>query len=234
MPLTNREPPAIARVTLPVSIRFTAGFVIVGIISLAWYFRQIAMVWNPESLVSASSDYQLLSVSIFVLVYAVAVTAALPTLPMNLAAGWLWGPFLGTAVSVFGAGSGAILAFAAARTIFGQPLRRHFDNHFLIWLQAEFDNKGWRLIAFLRLNPIFPSGLLNYFLGLTAMRAKTYVWATAVFLVPPTLVIAWVGSALGRTPSEIDSMRVVHTAVIVSAAIVLMVSIRYAARYFRS
>lgn len=78
------------------------------------------------------------------------------------------------------------MVFAAARSVFGRPLAARFDNEFISQVQKEFDDKGWRFIAFVRLNPVFPTRPLNYILGLTGIAFFTYVWATFVFLLPPS------------------------------------------------
>jgi uncharacterized membrane protein YdjX (TVP38/TMEM64 family) len=161
----------------------------------------------------------------------VTVVTGIPTLPLNLAAGWLWGPLLGGVLSAVGAASGATLAFVAARTIFGRPLRRRFGNKFLGWAQDEFDRKGWRFIAFVRLNPVFPTGPLNYLFGLTSIRARTYIWSTAISLLPVSVIVAWIGSEIGRVHAGAGVGQIMRVAFGISAAVSVMVAIRYFARY---
>ena len=138
---------------------------------------------------------------------------------------------MGGALSAGGAAAGATLAFAAARTIFGQPLRRRFGGKFLTWVQDEFEQKGWRFIVFIRLNPAFPSGPLNYLFGLSSIRASTYIWSTAISLLPPSVVIAWFGSEIVRVRSGSDTGQIMRLMIVISAGVSIMAGIRYYSRY---
>ncbi|MBV9555654.1 MAG: hypothetical protein JO254_01110, partial [Pseudolabrys sp.] len=83
-----------------------------------------------------------------------------------------------------------------------------------------------------RLNPIFPTGPLNYLLGLTAVDTFTYSWATFVFNLPPSIAVAWIGYSLGTfvVQGEIaDTMRVILA---VSAAVTILALLAYAAALF--
>ena len=225
----GHDPPQIIknRPALPLAWRVSGGLVILALISIAWYFRHSDFLQHPATV----ADHPYSAGIRFFVLYIAAAAAALPTLPVNLAAGWLWGPVVGGLISGIGAASGAVLAFAAARTLFGQPLRRRFDSRFLVWVQQEFEAKGWRFIAFVRINPVFPSGPLNYLFGLTSIKTGTYVWATMVFLLLPSTIIAWMGSAAAHVHTGSDFTQIIRAVIAISAGITLMFGIRYAARY---
>jgi uncharacterized membrane protein YdjX (TVP38/TMEM64 family) len=135
---------------------------------------------------------------LFIAFYFLATLFLVPSLPLNLGAGILWGPFWGSILATLGFLSGAIPAFLIARTALGQPLAKRFNNRFLLWLQNELDTRGWRVVAFIRLNPIFPSGPLNFVFGLSSISFATYLWATLVFIYPPALAFAIIGYASGQ------------------------------------
>lgn len=204
-----------------------------AVLAGAWHLRRQGLL-TPEVLRHYLDAYPVFSVVVFVGLYAVSVLTALPSLPFNLAAGVFWGPLGGGLIAAAGTVSGATLAFITARLLLGQPLARRFDQRFVRWLQEEFDRSGWRFIAFLRLNPVFPTGPLNYVLGLTSIGFVPYVWATAVFILPPSIAVAWVGSAMGSFVADGDVAAVMRIVVAVSAAVTVLVGLRYAARYLKS
>lgn len=196
----------------------------------AWYLQSRGML-KPDVLIRLPELYPVWAMVIFIGVYAISVVAALPTLPLNLAAGLLWGVFAGGLIATTGAALGAVAAFLAARTLLGQPLARRFDNRYVTLLQQELDAKGWRFIAFLRLNPVFPTGPLNYLLGLTSIRARTYIWSTVAFLIPPSMLVALIGYEMGGFVIKGEIAHVIRTVLAVSGAVSILIGIRYAARF---
>ncbi len=204
----------------------------VALVFYAWSLYQRGVI-SPDILVKWIEVYPKLSFVVFSLLYACSAIAALPTLPFNLAAGMFWGPLLGGVLATVGSTLGAIASFFAARFLFGQPLAERYDHRLVDWLQREFDEKGWRFIAFVRMNPVFPTGPLNYVLGLTSISAVTYSWATALFLFPPSLAFAILGDEVGSFVLEGESADFVRGVVAVSAAVSLLVALRFAGKYMQ-
>lgn len=205
------------------------GFV--AIVATAWYLRTQGLL-NPSFIQNLIDDHPVSAAVLFVLLFALAVLSTLPSLPINLAAGMFWGPIAGAVLSTLGATLGAVAAFAVARSVLGQPLARHFDNRIIAEIQREFEAKGWWFLAFLRLNPIFPTGLLNYIFGLTAIDLFSFTWVTFVFLLPPSLVIAYIGHRVGTFVIDRDIASSVQTILAVSAGITVLAALGYGARLF--
>lgn len=191
---------------------------------ILWYLR-IHGYLTPETVFQFVHDYPVWGPVIFVTVYLVSVVALIPTLPFNLGAGFLWGPFWGTVYSVAGSGLGAMTAFLLARTAVGQPLARRFDNAMAQWLQQELATKGWRLVAFVRINPIFPSGPLNYALALTSITFQCYAWASMVFMTPLITIFSFIGHSVGGFILDGEAFRLVRFVMVVSLALVLLMVI---------
>ena len=175
--------------------RIAAALLLIVVLGLAWYLRGSAH-FKPEEWVAFVRRQPVAAPFLFVLVYAAGVALFLPCLPLNLVAGMLWGPAEGSAVAIAGSFLGAISAFLLARGALGQPLARQFGGEYVRWLQDEFQRHGWKVVAFVRLNPIFP-GPVNYLFGLTSIDFRTYSWASAVFLTPPTIAFAVLGDFMG-------------------------------------
>jgi uncharacterized membrane protein YdjX (TVP38/TMEM64 family) len=216
---------------LPKKIALWASFGLA--LAIAWWLHKEGLL-RLEVPLRYRAMHPLGFILLFVAIYAVSVVFAFPTLPLNLAAGSLWGPIWGGVIAVAGMASGAIIAFCAARFLFGQPLSRRFDNRVVSWLQQEFVNKGWRFVAFLRLNPVFPAGPLNYLLGLTSIELGTYVWATVIFLLPPGMAVALVGHSVGRFLDQRTLRGGFQAVLLISIAVTILIGMRYTAKYFRS
>jgi uncharacterized membrane protein YdjX (TVP38/TMEM64 family) len=140
-----------------------------------------------------------------VVVYAAATALSFPgAVVLTLAAGFLFGPWVGTAVVVAGATVGATLAFLGARYLFAEAARRRMGPR-LRKLAAGFEEDGFSYMLFLRLVPLFPFWLVNLAPAFTSLGTRTYVLATALGIVPGSFVYCYLGARLStlRSPSDV-------------------------------
>ncbi|MBC8507833.1 MAG: VTT domain-containing protein [Chloroflexi bacterium] len=174
------------------------------------------------------------AVTLFILIYAISVIASLPSLPLNLAAGFFWGGMLGGAYSTLGVTIGGWVSFAVARWLIGQPLAENFDNKWAGKVQREFGQGGWKFVAFARINPIIPTGPLNYLLGLTSLSNRGFLWTTFIFLLPPSIAVAYIGDTLQTfTAQQSGVNEIVRSVLIISAAVTFLVGVKFAFKIFK-
>jgi uncharacterized membrane protein YdjX (TVP38/TMEM64 family) len=174
------------------------------------------------------------AVTLFILIYVVSVIASLPSLPLNLAAGFFWGGLLGGAYSTLGVTIGGWISFAVARWLIGQPLAENFDNKWVSKVQREFSQGGWKFVAFARINPIIPTGPLNYLLGLTSISNKGFIWATFIFLMPPSIAVAYIGDTLQTfTAQQSDVNEIIRSVLITSAAATFLFGVKFASKILK-
>jgi len=130
---------------------------------------------------------------VFILGYAVGTVAFAPGSLLTLASGAIFGLFWGTVYAWTGATLGACAAFLIARylargwiesKIEGKPRFQSLDH--------SIGRDGGKIVALLRLAPIFPFVLLNYALGLTKVRFVHYALACFA-MVPGTLLYVYYG-----------------------------------------
>lgn len=156
--------------------------------------------FDPEALDAWLSGLGLWAPAVYIAVYAIATVVFLPGSILTLLGGALFGPFLGSVLSLVGATIGATLAFVVARYMAsdwiakkaGGPLKRLIDG-----VEAE----GWRFVALVRLVPLFPFNLTNYVLGLTRINLWHYIVASFVCMAPGAIAYTWLGHA-GREAIE--------------------------------
>lgn len=193
----------------------------------AWNYYTSGML-SPAMIEHYRDHHPAVAIFIFILIYAISVVAALPSLPLNLAAGFFWGGLIGGVYASMGVTLGSWISFMTARSLIGQPLADRFESGWVTKVQNEFERNGWKFIAFARINPVIPTGPLNYLLGLTALTNRDFLWATFVFLLPPSIAIAYIGDTLQSfTVQRSGVSDVVRGIFIVSAAITLLVVIRF-------
>lgn len=168
---------------------------LVGGILAAYAYRYGYLA--PEQLMEFFRDYPIAAPAAFILVYALMVVLLVPTLPLNLGAGIIWGTAFGSLLTIIGFSSGALMAFLIARHLHINKITQRFGGGAWVWLESVAKEAGWKAVAFTRINPVFPSGPVNYFFGLTSISLKTYYIATVVFVIPPTILFSAIGESMG-------------------------------------
>lgn len=190
--------------------------------------------FSPMIIEQFRNEYPIWSVIVFILIYTISVITILPSLPLNLAAGFFWGGILGGIYSTIGVTFGGYISFLIARLLIGQPLAKQFENKWVVKVQKEFKRNGWKFVAFARINPVIPTGPLNYLLGLTALSSKDFLWTTFVFILPPAIAVGYIGDSLQTFASQDKNVHeMLQTVMTASAAITFLVVVKFAAKIYK-
>jgi len=149
------------------------------------------------------SNY-IISVLLFMLVYAVSVAFSIPGATiLTLTGGLVFGTILGAIYVNVGATSGAIGVFIFARYLLGAKLQEKYKDK-LDKFNRELEINGFSYLLTLRFIPLFPFWMINLFAGLTKIPLKTYAWTTAVGIFPGSLVYTYTGNQLNSINSLKD------------------------------
>lgn len=120
------------------------------------------------------------------------ILAPIPGQPVDIATGYLLGPYIGIPTALIGIYLGSFLAILLARR-YGRPLVEHLVPHTAVAKMDRFlGRRSMWFYIILFIIPISPGDLLCYALGLTRMT----VWRTLVVI------------ALGRTPVVVAAVLV--------------------------
>lgn len=126
---------------------------------------------------------------VFIVIYAVAVVAAVPGSVLTIAAGAMFGSVLGVGVVSVASTLGAAMAFAVARWFARDSVTRWLShNDKFTTLDRMTNEHGAIIVAITRLVPLFPFTLLNYGFGLTRVRFRTYVLWSWLCMLPGTIL----------------------------------------------
>lgn len=127
------------------------------------------------------------------------VIGPIPTVPISVASGVLFGPLAGFAYAMLGALVGAAISFWLAR-LAGRPLvERLFHGHIAFCARCSDRLLFWVVLA-CRLVPVISFAFVSYGAGLTAMTARAYLLATAIGMIPMTALYVVVGATLTIDP----------------------------------
>lgn len=181
----------------------------------------------PEAVFGFLDAHPFLAPVAFLALFVVMTLLLLPTLPLNLGAGFLWGPYWGGLYTVVGAAVGASLAFLISRYLAADFANRHFRHRTWLWLLKEVQEQNWKIVGFTRINPIFPTAPLNYFYGLTSIPFWSYLLATVIFIAPMAFLFAYLGESVGGFLLRGDAQQFVKNLLGASAAITVLFALRY-------
>lgn len=175
--------------------KFAIGFFVLLLIGLGLVMRQQGL-FSTEALLSLLKANPVAAPLIFMSIYAVAPAFFLPSIPLSLAAGFLWGAVWGVVFTTIGATAGACVSFFLARYLLREAIRKRFAATQWGWLEEKVVKHGWRAVAFTRLIPVFPFNVLNYLFGLTPIPFGQYLWSSFVFMLPGCIAFVAFGSSL--------------------------------------
>ena len=149
---------------------------------------------------------------VFLLLYVVACVLLLPGSVLTLGAGAVFGVSRGVVIVWISATLGATAAFLVGRYLVRDWVARTIAaNPKLQALDATVTREGWMIVLLMRLSPVIPFNLLNYAFGATRVSLRDYAAASAVGMLPGTMMYVYLGSVAGelaagsaraRTPLE--------------------------------
>ena len=165
------------------------------------YLTLDAVKANRDAMLRFTEAHFVAALVLGFVVYAGAVAFSLPgALVLSLATGFVFGRWVGTALVVAAATTGATILFLAARYIFADAARRRLGA-LGERINAGFTENAFSYLLFLRLVPAFPFFLVNLAPAFTSVPLRTFVLATLVGIVPGTFVFVNLGETLGRIDS---------------------------------
>jgi uncharacterized membrane protein YdjX (TVP38/TMEM64 family) len=185
-PFPDDEPRAL-KLGTPARLILLAA--LIAVMLWAWSMRDLLDAGVMEAKIG---EFGVWAPVVFIVAYIVAVPLCLPASLLTLAAGAAFGPVLGSIYSLGGATVGATISFLIARYIAGDFATSKWGGK-IGHIKEGVDAEGWRFIAFVRLVPLFPFNVLNYFLGFTAIPLHQYVVTSLISMAPGSAVYAYVG-----------------------------------------
>lgn len=184
--------------------RLAPALMLLTLVAAAFLFRLDrhlsldALRDNRVALLGVVQSHGALAALGFVLAYVAVVALSVPggTI-MTLTGGFLFGAVRGAALSVMGATVGASALFLIARFAFADALRER-AGPFLARMAEGFRKDAFNYLLFLRLVPIFPFWAVNLAPALLGMRFVPFLAATALGVIPLTIVYSTFGAGLGQ------------------------------------
>lgn len=174
------------------------GLVLFFALGLGQYLSFEMLSEHRDWLTAQVERYGLAANLAFVVVYAVATAFSLPFgWVLTVIGGFVFGTLAAAFCVVVGATVGAVCLFLAARYAFYDALHAKAGPA-LLKMEKGFRENALNYLLVLRLVPLFPFWLVNLVPALLDVPLRVYVIATAVGIVPGTVVYASVGNGLSE------------------------------------
>jgi uncharacterized membrane protein YdjX (TVP38/TMEM64 family) len=153
--------------------------------------RVLAMVTSVETIGPGAPV-------VFILIYAAAIVALVPSTPLTLASGALFGVVRGVIFAFIGSTIGSTCAFLLGR----YAARRFVEARLAATprfaaVERAAAARGGRIVFLLRLSPVVPFNFLNYALGLTTMSVWDFI-AAGTGSIPGEIMYAYWGRVSGE------------------------------------
>ena len=137
-----------------------------------------------------------LGIFFFVVIYIFIVLLILPASWLSIAAGYLYGTYLGSVIVFISAFIGASISFFISKRFLSKKVLDMINRYPKLSLLENIIQKGGlKLIVLTRLSPLFPFSILNYFYGLNNITYKDFS-ISLICIIPGTFLYCSVGSLL--------------------------------------
>ena len=132
---------------------------------------------------------------VFILVMAATVVLPVPTFPLDVLAGRIFGPIFGTLYAVAGATLGAMASFLLARWLGRDLVARFLKGHINFCRQCS-DRLLTKVVLLARLVPAVSFDVVSYGAGLTKMSLTKFAVASFLGMLPLTFAYVSFGPLL--------------------------------------
>lgn len=192
---TETSKPLTWRRFLPFAI-ILAGLVAAYTAGLQDYLTLTVLAEQRDALKAFVAEHRVASILGYFVFYALAVAFAFPAASvLTIFAGFVFGWLIAGILTVFAATTGAAAIFLAARSAFGDVLRKR-AGPFAARLADGFAEDAFGYLLVLRLAPVFPFFVVNIAPAFFDIKLRTYMAATFLGIIPGTFAYSWLGQGL--------------------------------------
>ena len=203
----------------------------IGVILL--FFMGIIILWSSGIVPCISFDlikthaqwlhqqvetHYFFSVLMYAAVYIAVVVCGLPGAAlMNIVGGFLYGFLPALIYITIAATIGATIFFLFIRYVIGLYVQNRYADK-LVEFNRRVEQKGWIYLLLIRCVPLVPFFMVNLCAGLTRIPLFTFIWTTAVGILPTAAIFVFAGRQLTR----IHQMRDIFSVQVVGSLVLLL------------
>lgn len=172
------------------------GLVILALGSLGFLFPELRKFGSPIFVRDFLLGLGNWGYLVFVVLLLASIPLPVPSLPVILGGGYVYGTILGSILALAGCVIGGSVSFYLVRVWGKLLLEKLVDKHHIIHFNHIFKKRGTMAAFISYAIPIFPSDAVSLLLGLTKMKWKTFLFLVGMGSIPRLLVINSLGEDL--------------------------------------
>ena len=194
----GEETPLLLRKGVLIAIAIVFAALVAGYF-IAVVIFDVSLDFDAEPFREWVEDWGVWGPIVFITVMALSVLfAPVPNAPIFIAAGLVWGPFLGSVYSMAGMMWGSAMAFGVARRLGRRHLPRLVGSKAAARLDDLSTRMGGRLIFWSRMLPAVNFDWISFIAGLTAIGFWRFFAFSFLGMLTPTIIAVVAGDSLGR------------------------------------
>ncbi|MBI2821956.1 MAG: TVP38/TMEM64 family protein [Acidobacteria bacterium] len=177
------------------------GTVVLALAAFWWYSRALLGSLSPATLRQFLLQWGFWQgAAIYFLIYTFSIRPFVPIPPTlyTLTGGLVFGPVVGTVLTVLAATTNASITFVIGRSLGKEWVERRLGPK---WKKAQeaLHGGGFKAVLLIRLSPVgLPFDLVSYAAGLLGVRFQDYFLGTLLGILPVTAAYSYFGGSLTR------------------------------------
>lgn len=148
------------------------------------------------------NEHYIFGLLVFLCTYIILVAVSLPGASLgSIAAGFLFGTWIGSLCIIVGATIGALIVFLLVRYFLRDWVSQRLTKRMQLFNEHVSDN-ALHYLLFLRLVPLFPFWLVNIAPAILKVRVSHFFWSTFLGIIPGSIVYVSIGSGLEHISTQ--------------------------------
>ncbi|QDI92456.1 TVP38/TMEM64 family protein [Salicibibacter halophilus] len=174
----------------------------VAMIVIIYMAAQVGEAWSPTRLRDYIEGFGIFAPLFFLLLSGLRPVFFVPASVIGFVGGLLFGLWGGAALAFIGALLAASLGYFMAQYLGGRWIEKKMQGGRLLVFRNQLSRYGFYYVLFLRLIPMLSFDLISYICGFAQTPFLKYIIATAIGVLPGTMVFTLMGSSVAAGDTE--------------------------------
>ncbi len=172
------------------------GLIILGFFALSKFFPGLNKFASPTFVRDYLIGLGTAGYFMFIVLLLATIPLPMPSTPVVLGGGYVYGVFLGTILALIACAIGGTISFLLVKK-YGKPLLyKMVDEKHIVHFNHVFKKRGIMAAIVSYSIPLFPSDVINFILGLTKMKYHIFLILLILTHIPRYLIVNSLGEDL--------------------------------------
>lgn len=192
--------------------------------ALSFYFFDLGQYFQIEYLIQFLNyiqEHGFLSAFLLSLILIIFSLLNLPTFYFSVLFGYLFGFVPGLVISLISRTLGVIFAYYNIHFLFFDVFTKKYGKHeYIEKINRLIKEKGFSAVVILRSLYVFPTSFLNAAFSISKIKPSTYFWASAIGLLPTSLINVSVGYLIAQNENLSENPLIIALSISLAVALI--------------